>query len=204
MSMNEPHKHKTEGTRGQRARHGRLALGLACLAVAMVGASFAAVPLYRIFCQVTGYAGTTQRAEKGSDTVLDRTITVRFDANVVRSLPWRFVPEKNAIKVKIGESTLAFYKTANLSARPITGTATFNVTPEIVGSYFNKIECFCFTEQTLKAGQEVDMPVTFFIDPAIMDDPEAKKVTEVTLSYTFFPAEKQPDVAGTGSSGNGS
>lgn len=203
MSGNEAHK-QTSQSGGARPRHAGLALGLAFLAMAMVGASFAAVPLYRIFCQVTGYAGTTQRAEKGSDTVLDRTIKVRFDANVARTLPWRFTPEKTAIDVKIGESTLAFYKTANLSARSITGTATYNVTPEIVGSYFNKIECFCFSEQTLGAGEKVEMPVTFFIDPAIMDDPEASHVTEVTLSYTFFPMEKEPDVAATVSGGKGS
>jgi cytochrome c oxidase assembly protein subunit 11 len=173
------------------ARHAPVALFAAGIAVAMVGASFAAVPLYRLFCQITGYGGTTQRAERASDMVLDRTMIVRFDANVARALAWRFQPGQRQVEVRIGETGLAFYSAANLTARSIKGTATFNVTPEAVGAYFNKIECFCFTEQELAAGQKVDMPVTFFIDPRIVDDPDARGIREVTLSYTFFPVDER-------------
>jgi cytochrome c oxidase assembly protein subunit 11 len=155
------------------------------------------VPLYRIFCQVTGFAGTTQRADTMPDQVLDRSIKVRFDANVAKSMPWKFHPVQNEVDVKIGESTLAFYEAENLSGKPVRGTATFNVTPEAAGYYFNKIECFCFTEQILKPGQRVDMPVNFFIDPEIAKDPDARKITEITLSYTFFPVKDGPDVAST-------
>ncbi len=185
-------------------RHGLWAVGLAGIAVAMVGASFAAVPLYRIFCQVTGYAGTIQRAGRPAGVVLGETMTVRFDSNVVPTLPWRFQPRQRSVTVKIGEPTLIYYRAENLSARDITGTATFNVTPAIVGSYFRKIECFCFTEQTLKAGEGRDMPVTFFIDPSIMDDSDAKAEHEVTLSYTFFPSGKPPGLAAKASEGKGS
>jgi cytochrome c oxidase assembly protein subunit 11 len=162
----------------------------------MVGASFAAVPLYRLYCQVTGYAGTTQRAEKASDTVLDRTVTVRFDSNVASDLPWDFQPEQRKVTVKIGETTLAFYKATNNSDHAITGTAVFNVTPEAVGLYFNKVQCFCFTEQTLEPGQSVDMPVSFYVDPEFVKDDDTKELTELTLSYTFYPAEKPRKVEG--------
>lgn len=166
------------------------------LVAVMLALSFAAVPLYRLFCQVTGYAGTTQRAEKGADRVLDRTVEVRFDANVARDMPWRFRPVQNALTVRIGESMLAHYEATNSTSKPIVGTATFNVTPEAAGSYFNKIECFCFTEQILEPGQTVDMPVTFFIDPAIVDDPEARNIEEITLSYTFFRSQpRKPGLA---------
>jgi cytochrome c oxidase assembly protein subunit 11 len=158
----------------------------------MVGTSFAAVPLYRMFCQVTGYGGTTQRAKAPSSAVIDRTMTVRFDSNISSSLDWSFRPVQREVQLKLGENSLAFYRAVNRSDKNLTGSATFNVTPEIAGSYFNKIECFCFTEQTLAAGQEVDMPVSFFIDPAILNDPDAKHIEEITLSYTFFKVEK-PD-----------
>lgn len=185
---------KEDGGEGRRRRgfHARqlsLALLLGGLAAGMVGVSFAAVPLYRIFCQVTGYAGTTQRAESGAKRVLDRTVTVRFDANVSPHLGWTFKPVQHKLVVRLGETTLAFFKATNNTGKRITGTATFNVTPEIAGSYFNKIQCFCFTEQTLEPGQSADMPVTFYVDPDIADDPEANYVTDITLSYTFFPAE---------------
>lgn len=176
-------------------RHLVVASTMAGLVVGMLGLSYAAVPLYQLFCQVTGYGGTTQRAEQAPDTVLDRKITVRFDANTARGLGWKFQPAQRAIELKIGESALAFYRAENASAKTVTGTATFNVTPEAAGSYFNKIECFCFTEQTLKAGESTDMPVTFFIDPEMVNDPEAKNIQEITLSYTFFPAKEGNEVA---------
>jgi cytochrome c oxidase assembly protein subunit 11 len=154
--------------------------------VAMFGLVAASVPLYRLFCQVTGFGGTTQRAEAASETVSDRSITVRFNADVNSRLPWRFHPAQRDLTLAIGESGLAFYQATNLSARTITGTATFNVTPFKAGPYFNKIQCFCFSEQTLKPGETVDMPVTFFVDPAILDDPNLADVHTITLSYTFF------------------
>lgn len=168
----------------------RLAFGLLFIVAGMVGLSFAAVPLYRMFCQVTGYGGTTQRVEAASGNVLDRVIRVRFDANVSSGLKWTFRPAQNTIDLKIGETVLAFYEAVNRTDKPLTGSATFNVTPEIAGSYFSKVECFCFTEQTLQAGARADMPVSFYIDPAIMDDPDAKRIEEITLSYTFFKVDK--------------
>ena len=162
----------------------------------MVGLAYASVPLYSLFCQVTGYGGTTQRAEAPSDTVLDQTMTIRFDANVAPGLGWKFEPVQHTVDVKIGENTLIFYRAENTSDRPITGTATFNVTPEIAGSYFNKIACFCFQEQRLEPGQSIDMPVSFFVDPAIVEDSSgAGKLSQITLSYTFYPAEKQKSAA---------
>jgi cytochrome c oxidase assembly protein subunit 11 len=201
MSTSGNSRKQQAGAQGSR-RHGALALVLTGVVAGMLGLSFAAVPLYRIFCQVTGFAGTTQRAEKGADTVLDKVVQVRFDANVAKDMPWRFHPVQNKIDLKIGESALAFYKAENLSSKPITGTATFNVTPEAAGYYFNKIQCFCFTEQTLEPGQKVDMPVTFFVDPEIVDDPDARNITEITLSYTFFPKEDAADVAAHKSGGD--
>lgn len=133
-------------------RHRNVAVTCAFVVVLMVGLSFAAVPLYRLYCQVTGYAGTTQRAEKSSDVVLDRAITMHFDANVAQDLAWRFEPVKRTMDIKIGETVLAFYRATNTSDEPLTGTAVFNVTPEAAGIHFNKIECFCFTEQTLEPG----------------------------------------------------
>ena len=168
---------------------------MAGLAVGMVGLSYAAVPLYQLFCQVTGYGGTTQRAEQAPDTVLDRTITVRFDANVGRGMDWNFRPVQRKQVLKIGESSLAFYEAKNISKRKLTGTATFNVSPQAAGSYFSKIECFCFTEQTLEPGQLVDMPLTFFVDPDIMNDPQARNIRVITLSYTFFPVKGSAEAA---------
>lgn len=170
-------------------RHRRIALLLGTLAVSMLGLAYAAVPLYQIFCQVTGYGGTTQRVVEKSATVSERTITIRFDANVSPALAWSFKPAQQTVKVKLGENVLAFYSAENFSNETTRGTATFNVTPEIAGSYFNKIECFCFTEQVLHPGQSAEMPVTFFVDPDILNDPSAKGISEITLSYTFFPAK---------------
>lgn len=170
------------------AANQRLAAGLVLFVAAMIGMTFAAVPLYRLFCEATGYAGTPKRAEAPSSKVIDRMITVRFDATVSSGLGWSFSPVQREIRLKIGENALAFYQASNLTGGPVTGMATFNVTPEIAGSYFNKVECFCFVEQTLTAGQTVDMPVSFFIDPAMLSDADAKQLQEITLSYTFFKA----------------
>jgi cytochrome c oxidase assembly protein subunit 11 len=183
----------TNGNGGKDAggkRHLVIAAACSFIAVGMVGASFAAVPLYRLYCQVTGYAGTTQRAEKASETVLDRTVTVRFDSNVAADLPWSFEPEQRKLEVRIGENTLAFYKATNNSDHAITGTAIFNVAPDAVGLYFNKTQCFCFTEQRLEAGQTVDMAVSFYVDPGFVKDADTKDLSELTLSYTFYPVEK--------------
>lgn len=166
-----------------------VALSCAAGVASMVAMSFAAVPLYQLYCQVTGYGGTTQRADKPSDVVLDRTITVRFDANVDPGLPWDFRPVVNTMKVKIGENALAFYRATNLSDKPVKGTAGFNVTPDTAGLHFNKIECFCFTEQTLAAGETVEMPLTFYVDPKLVEDVDAAHLTTITLSYRFYPTD---------------
>lgn len=157
----------------------------------MVGMAYAAVPLYTLFCQVTGYGGTTQRVTQYSDRVLDRDITIRFDANTAGGVPWKFAPVDRSITVKIGETAQAHYTATNMAARPTGGRATFNVTPETAGAYFNKVECFCFTDTTLAAGETMDMPVIFFVDPDIVDVPELKNVKTITLSYTMFPIDKE-------------
>lgn len=187
--MSKPPPSLEPGERPAGARHRRVAVACAAVALAMVGAAYAAVPLYRLFCQATGYGGTTQRAAAPSAAPLARTITVRFDANT-NHLPWVFAPAERTREVRVGETTLAFYRAENTSDKPVTGTATFNVTPEIAGSYFYKIECFCFTEQTLEPGQSVEMPVSFYVDRSILDDPDAKRLSQITLSYTFYPASK--------------
>ena len=161
---------------------------LGALVAVMVGLSFAAVPLYRIFCQVTGFEGTTQRAAAAPGQVASRVITVRFNADTDPALPWRFEPAQTALKVKVGEEATAFYRAKNLARESVVGQAVFNVTPLKAGLYFDKIQCFCFTEQTLKAGQGVDMPVQFFVDPAMLKDADMKGIDSITLSYTFFRA----------------
>ncbi len=155
----------------------------------MAGMSYAAVPLYQMFCQVTGLGGTTQRAEKPSEVVLDRKITVRFDANVSPKLGWTFEPVQRTVEANIGENLLVFYRATNTTDRVIKGTASFNVAPDAAGLYFSKIECFCFKEQTLNPGQSVEMPVSFFVDPALVTDPESARLKEITLSYTFYPVD---------------
>lgn len=165
-----------------------MSAGIACL---MLGLAYASVPLYQMFCQVTGFGGTTQRVAKASDTVIDKNVIVRFDANVANNLAWSFKPMQTTVDVKLGENTLAFYKATNTSDRPVTGTATFNVAPEAAGAFFNKMECFCFTEQTLKPGESIEMPVSFFVDPDILKDRTARAISQITLSYTFFPVDKK-------------
>jgi cytochrome c oxidase assembly protein subunit 11 len=171
-------------------RNLRLAAGLVAFVALMVGLAYAAVPLYAIFCQVTGYGGTTQRAEANLSGVIDRDMTVRFDANIDSALPWRIEPASLATG-KIGSVETVAYRVTNLSDRTVTGTAAFNVTPEIAGVYFNKIECFCFTEQTLAPGETVEMGITYFVDPALDEDTDLDSLHEITLSYTFYPAGNQ-------------
>ena len=173
----------------------RIVIACSAFVVSMVGVSFAAVPLYQLFCQVTGYGGTTQRVEQMSDTVLDRKIKVRFDANVAGGLPWNFKPNEREVELNIGETIQIGYTAENTSNESTFGQATFNVTPMSAGAYFNKVQCFCFTETELKPGEKLDMPVVFFIDPAIIDDLDAKDVTTITLSYTFFPHASEKPVA---------
>lgn len=166
---------------------------VACLAVVlgMAGLSYAAVPLYQVFCQVTGYGGTTQRADLTDDIpVLDRKITVRFDANVAAGLNWSFKPVLREVETPLGARTQISYTAENLSKETVTGTATFNVTPQFAGAYFNKIECFCFTETTLKPGEKIDMPVVFFVDPDLDQEDILKNLKTITLSYTFFREEQ--------------
>ena len=192
------------GVRPDPARNRRVGLIALGFAMAMLGLGYASVPLYRLFCQVTGFGGTTQRASAeqaaGVRAVAGKTIVVRFDGNVASGLAWKFGPDEVTRTVTIGERSMTTFHARNASARSITGTATFNVTPEQAGKYFTKIECFCFTEQTLKAGEEVRMPVIFYVDPKILDDPAASDVEEITLSYTFnearYPAPKPLDPSG--------
>lgn len=170
-------------------RNSRTALTIAAAALAMLGLAYASVPLYRLFCQVTGWGGVTGRAEAASGVVLDRPMTVRFDSQVAQGIPWTFKPEQLNQTLKVGETALAYYEATNNSSQPVKGRATFNVTPAKAGVYFKKIHCFCFEEQVLQPGERVSMPVTYFIDPKIADDPNLDDVETVTLSYTFFPWE---------------
>ncbi len=189
--MSSPDLPSANNTPQKTASHRTVGLMLAGLVVSMLGLSYAAVPLYKLFCQVTGYAGTTQRASEAPATPSKQSILVRFDANTSRGLGWEFKPVQRSMTMKIGEEKLAFYEATNTSDKAITGTATFNVTPAIAGSYFNKIACFCFTEQTLEPGESVDMPVSFFIDPDILTDSDTIGVKEITLSYTFFEVKNK-------------
>lgn len=169
-------------------KNSRTALLMALIVAGMVGLAFASVPLYRMFCEFTGFDGTPARADKAPGAIAGQ-VGVRFDANIHPGLPWRFEPEQVTVRVKPGAATKIFYRAQNLSARTWTGQAVFNVSPDQVGKYFKKIQCFCFSEQTLKAGETVDMPVVFFVDPKIKQDPDTKDVDEITLSYTFYPVE---------------
>jgi len=172
-----------------RGRRGATALALTLVVVGMVGASFAAVPLYDLFCRATGYGGTTKVATEVPERVGEREMTVRFNADVNRDLPWRFRPTQGSVTVRVGEPTLAFYRVENTSDRLIVGTAAYNVTPLTVGEYFSKIDCFCFTEQVLQPGEIAELPVSFFVDPSIADDPKMDRISTLTLSYTFFEVD---------------
>jgi cytochrome c oxidase assembly protein subunit 11 len=176
----------------------RLALIAGSGAATMLGLAYASAPLYSLFCQVTGFGGTTQKAEKAPDTVSDVAVTVRFDANTDSGLPWRFHAKEQVQTIKVGEVGMAAYIAENLSGAETTGTAVFNVTPPEAGIFFNKIACFCFTEQKLKPGETVEMPVQYFIDPAMLADANSKGIREIVLSYSFYPAKTgKPDKQAT-------
>jgi cytochrome c oxidase assembly protein subunit 11 len=172
-----------------RTANSRTALRLGAVVVLMVGASFAAVPFYSWFCRVTGYGGTTSVASGASADVLDRTVTVSFDANVASGMPWEFRPLQREMTVRLGETGLAFYEAYNPTDRPIAGQAGFNVVPFSVGGYFDKIACFCFELQVLQPGERIEMPVSFYVDPEMLADIEARGVTEITLSYTMYQTD---------------
>lgn len=168
------------------------ALGVVFFMGAMAWAS---VPLYDLFCRVTGYGGYTNVSEVGSEIILDETITIRFDASLERDMPWEFMPVERQVEVKFGETALAFYEAYNPTGRPIAGSASYNVTPYGAGSFFNKIDCFCFQEQILQPGERVQMPVTFFVDPELVNDKDAKFAKTITLSYTFYEIDLPVDEA---------
>ncbi|MDJ0943741.1 MAG: cytochrome c oxidase assembly protein [Kiloniellales bacterium] len=184
------------------SRNGRTALVLVGLVAGMIGLSFASVPLYRLFCQVTGFGGTTRVAEALPAQIGERVVTIRFNSDVHPDLPWAFQPVQRAVELRVGESGLAFYKARNLAAEPTTGVSTFNVTPQKAGVYFNKVQCFCFEEQTLQPGEEMEMGVSFFVDPAIEDDPNLADVRTITLSYTFLRSlDDLPEEGGSAEDG---
>ncbi|WP_429006379.1 cytochrome c oxidase assembly protein [Roseixanthobacter psychrophilus] len=176
----------------KRRRYRHMLVALACLAFAggMVGAAYAIVPLYAMFCSLTGFGGATRVGTQVPEKVLDRIMQVRFDSNIAPGLPWEFKPEQADVRVRIGETKMVYYLARNLSSAETYGNATYNVTPAQAGAYFVKMQCFCFSEQTMQGNEKVDMPVVFFIDPAIADDPDFKNVKTITLSYTFFAAPK--------------
>ena len=190
----------------QTRQHRTVAVLCAAVVAAMVGLAYASVPLYRMFCQVTGYAGTTQRVTTESASVSATNVLVRFDANIAPGLPWRFEAVSKPMTLKLGETAMATYRATSTAAVATTGTAAYNVVPDQAGSFFNKLACFCFTEQTLAAGESVEMPVQFFVDPAMAEDGDGRRIKEITLSYTFFPAaaakkgvaEKSADDKGRG------
>jgi cytochrome c oxidase assembly protein subunit 11 len=176
-------------------KNARVAALAAVVSFGMLGLAYASVPLYSLFCQVTGFGGTTQRADQAPAAAAAAEVSVRFDANTAGSLGWAFQAEQQVMKIKLGEQHLAYYSARNFSDKAVTGTAVFNVTPPEAGVYFNKIQCFCFTEQTLKPGETARFPVDFFVDPDMLNDPDAKSISEITLSYTFFPVEKNNAVS---------
>ncbi len=192
----------TQAVAGGFAQQVRTALFAFGIALAMLGLGFAAVPLYRLFCQVTGFDGTTQRATEADYAAAStaagpraaaRSFSIRFDSNIAPGMPWQFYPEQTRDTVRAGQKDMAIFIARNMSDKPVTGRATFNVTPTQSGPYFAKIQCFCFTEQTLQPGQEVRMPVLFYVDPKILDDADNRDVQEITLSYTFYPVEQDDD-----------
>ncbi len=173
----------------------KTAMKAAGVVLFMGAMAWASIPLYDLFCRVTGYGGTTNAAETGSDVVLDKTIKVRFDASLERDMPWVFEPMQKEMVLKIGETGLAFYEAYNPTDRPVAGTASYNVAPYAAGAFFTKIDCFCFESQVLQPGERVTMPVTYYVDPEIVDDDEAKYVKAITLSYTFHETPLPEDLA---------
>lgn len=176
--------------RNQMNKNSKMAFNLFAISVGMLMLAYASVPLYRLFCQVTGYGGTTREAKQAPQKISDRTINIEFNTDIDPALNWEFKPGERSHKVKVGQKALTYFVAHNRENKSVTGRAVYNVVPFKAGEYFNKIQCFCFTEQTLAAGQKVDMPVSFFIDPAILNDPDMDDVKTITLSYTFFPAKK--------------
>lgn len=181
----------------------RTAIYLVGVAVTMASLSFAAVPFYDWFCRVTGFGGTTGVATAAPGTILDRTVVVKFDASTERGMPWEFRPVQREMTVRIGENALAFYEAYNPTDRVVAGTASYNVAPDAAGGYFDKIACFCFTEQVLQPGERVEMPVSFFVDPEIVKDPEGRFVKEITLSYTFYETPLPEEQAALAVPGDG-
>ncbi|HUD92632.1 cytochrome c oxidase assembly protein [Sphingobium sp.] len=173
-------------------RNRRTLVAMAGVGLAMLGLGFASVPLYRIFCERTGFGGTTQRAEASANVQVatGHTLSIRFDSNVQPGMPWKFYPEHPTDTVTVGAKDMAIFIAKNMSDKPVTGTASFNVTPTQAGAYFTKIQCFCFTEQTLQPGEEVRMPVLYYVDPKILNDPDNRDTQQITLSYTFYPVEQ--------------
>lgn len=167
-------------------RNRRVAAGIGTLAAGMLGLSFAAVPLYDLFCRVTGYNGTVQTGGGSAPGAGAQVVTIRFNAVTHPALPWRFVPAQPAVRLHVGEEGVAFYQARNEAAAPVTGVATYNVTPEVVGKYFHKTACFCFEQQTLEPGQQVDMPLAFWVDPKIAEDPNTRGIRTITVNYSFF------------------
>ncbi len=178
--------------------HARTAVICGGIAFGMLGLAFASVPLYDLFCRVTGFGGTPMVGTAPAARVLDKTVTIRFDSNVAPGLGWRFTPEVPAVKVRIGETHEIRYTIRNEGSRDATAVATFNVTPELAGAYFTKLECFCFTDRTIKAGETQEAQVVFYVDPAIADDPDIRDINTITLSYTFFPSKPKPVAAVAG------
>ena len=173
----------------------RTAFACVGIVVGMVGLAYASVPLYDLFCKVTGFGGTPIVRDENGSEIMDRTIAVRFDSNVAPGLNWRFSPEKPEVKVKLGETTTVYYKVTNAGDRPSTGIATYNVQPDLAGTYFSKLECFCFTEQTLQPGETLESAVVFYVDPRLAEDRDVKDLSSITLSYTYFPSKGGQPVA---------
>jgi cytochrome c oxidase assembly protein subunit 11 len=180
---------------GKERANGVIVVSCLAFVAGMTGMAYAAVPLYDMFCKVTGYNGTTKRVEQASDVILDKTIEVTFDSNTASDLPWDFKPVQRSVNPKIGETLQVEFTAKNLSSKPTTGQAVFNVTPMQAGAYFNKVQCFCFTETTLQPGEEMTMPVVFFVDPEIANAVETKGLKTLTLSYTFYAREPSKPVA---------
>lgn len=177
------------------SRNSKTVMSLIGVIVFMGGLAWASVPLYDWFCRVTGYGGTTNIADAGSDVILDQMITVRFDANTAREMPWEFRPVVQEMEIRLGETGMVFYEAFNPTDEPIAGTASYNVTPFTAGYYFSKIECFCFQQQVLEPGERIEMPVTFYVDPSILEDEEAADTRAITLSYTFHVTDIPEDYA---------
>lgn len=184
-------RHAEETPETLQQKNARLGLTVLAVVLTMVGVSFAAVPLYDLFCRVTGFGGTTQVSESLPDTISERIVTIKFNAATSRGMPWKFTPDMREIDVNLGARGLTAYTAKNTMNKPTGGTAIYNVTPLKAGKYFHKVQCFCFDEQVLQANQEVSMPVMFYVDPAMDDDPNLKDVTTITLSYTFFNADSK-------------